>query len=255
MSYPLYDMHCHLGFCKDPSAVAEELGARGVAGGLCCTVTPGECARVSPLLDGRPGWAVGVGLHPWWAHKEEADAHEAARLVSEGAHLVGEVGLDFGTAHRSTQDKQVTAFGQVLDAVQPGSVLSLHTVRAADVVLDMLETRGLTTSCTCAFHWFSGSSNELHRALGAGCRFSVGVLMLRSRRGREYARQLPLDRLLLETDFPDPDRPEPADMAASRIAEALQDACIQIAGLRQIEVQRLAERAAANSQAILDRLA
>lgn len=52
------------------------------------------------------------------------------------------------------------------------------------------------------FHWFSGASDDLHRAIKLGCFFSVGPRMLASRRGREYARQIPVSQLLLETDMP-----------------------------------------------------
>ena len=57
-------------------------------------------------------------------------------------------------------------------------------------------------NCRCIFHWFTGSNEDLTRALRGGCMFSVNGMMLRTRRGREYVRQLPSDRLLLETDLP-----------------------------------------------------
>ncbi len=81
--------------------------------------------------------------------------------------------------------------------------ISLHAVRSAGTCLDVLEATGAATRCRCVMHWFSGSSDELGRALRLGCSFSVGERMLATRRGREYARQLPAARLLLETDLPD----------------------------------------------------
>ena len=42
----------------------------------------------------------------------------------------------------------------------------------------------------------------MNRAVRSGCMFSVNEMMLNTRRGREYVRQLPSDRLLLETDLP-----------------------------------------------------
>ena len=72
--------------------------------------------------------------------------------------------------------------------------------------MDILESSGLLkddpNSPTIIFHWFSGTSDELVRARAAGCYFSVNERMLASKRGREYTRQIPLDRLLLETDAP-----------------------------------------------------
>lgn len=250
---PLFDMHCHLGFRDAPLQITQQLADRGVAGGLCCTVTAQEYERTAArLAASAPPWIVGIGLHPWWIH--EADAEATSQLISVAPCAVGEIGLDFGAAHLSTQEAQVTAFKQVVQAIPAGSVLSLHTVHAADAVLDMLETYGLTHSCTCLFHWFSGSSVELHRAVQAGCYFSVGPLMLRSRRGRDYARQLPIDRLLLETDYPARDRRESAETTAQEMAEGLLQALTTIATLRGCDAPSLAARLADTSTAILAQL-
>ena len=77
-------------------------------------------------------------------------------------------------------------------------------------MLDILKATGClsrrpggATHCACILHWFSGDGDELHRAVRAGCYFSVGPRMVATKRGREYAKQIPLDRLLLETDDPE----------------------------------------------------
>ena len=88
-----------------------------------------------------------------------------------------------------------------------GRVISIHDVRSAGAVLDVLESHGLLIpnpdSPATIFHWFSGTSDELvarvmraviFRVTNGGCSAT--------KRGREYARQIPLDRLLLETDAP-----------------------------------------------------
>ena len=85
-------------------------------------------------------------------------------------------------------------------------MISIHAVRSAGTVLDVLESHGLLIpnpdSPAIIFHWFSGTSDELARARNAGCCFSANERMLASKRGREYVRQIPLDHLLLETDAP-----------------------------------------------------
>lgn len=83
-----------------------------------------------------------------------------------------------------------------------GAVLSLHSVKATDVVLDLLEGAELFSSNSCIFHWFSGSNNELHRAIKSGCYFSVGERFLSSKRGQEYLKVIPVNQLLFETDLP-----------------------------------------------------
>lgn len=83
-----------------------------------------------------------------------------------------------------------------------GRVVSIHAVHAATEALDILERHGLPAHATCIFHWFSGSGEDLNRLRALGCLVSVNECMLATRRGRAYARQLPEDALLLETDAP-----------------------------------------------------
>ena len=78
---------------------------------------------------------------------------------------------------------------------------------AATEVLDVLEETGCLApggegSCACILHWYSGPSDQLQCAVRLGCFFSINPCMLQTRRGREYARILPAERLLLETDLP-----------------------------------------------------
>ena len=82
-------------------------------------------------------------------------------------------------------------------------MISIHAVRSATAVLDVLERRHATRSSACILHWFSGSSQELARARELGCHFSVNPNMLATKRGRAYVRQIPPNRLLLETDLPE----------------------------------------------------
>ena len=71
------------------------------------------------------------------------------------------------------------------------------------MIMDMLEEYELLEDNTIIFHWFSDSSAQLKRARELGCFFSVNAFMLQTKRGREYAKAIPLDRLLIETDLPE----------------------------------------------------
>lgn len=51
-------------------------------------------------------------------------------------------------------------------------------------------------------HWFTGTASEAKRAAELGCYFSINAEMLRSPKHRALVSQLPLDRLLTETDGP-----------------------------------------------------
>lgn len=127
-------------------------------------------------------------------------------------------------------------------------VISLHAVRAASDVLDALTRAGALEQHACVFHWFSGTSDELVRAVRAGCFFSVGPRMLKTKRGRAYARAIPARQLLLETDAPPrADTPWSARTWRSGLEEAL----YMLAETREENARDLAATLAQNSTRLL----
>ena len=260
-----FDMHLHGDWFSDPPACSASFSAAG-GGALGCTVEPAGYEGLAAVLAGAdgsaasgpvregggPGLVPALGLHPWYLGEGGDAEGRVARFceLAGGCRLIGEVGLDRGRAHRETFDAQVAAFRRVCDAVAPGSVLSIHSVGAAGEVLDILGESGRLADCTCVFHWFSGTSDELARARAAGCLFSVGPSMLRSRRGREYTRQVPVGRLLLETDLPE--RPGTAWGAGEEFS-ALDAALTRIADLKGLEPEALADAVCRASLALLSR--
>ena len=81
-------------------------------------------------------------------------------------------------------------------------ILSIHAAGTRENIVDILKTTGVLECATCIFHWFSLDSIQLCDARSQGCMFSVNTRMLASRKGKNYAAQLPLTQLLLETDMP-----------------------------------------------------
>ena len=171
--------------------------------------------------------------------------------------MIGEVGLDFSARFAGSEPLQIQALDRLCDALVQhplaGRVISIHAARSAGTVLDALESYGLLTpspnSPVIIFHWFSGTSDELVRARNAGCYFSVNERMLASKRGREYARQIPLDRLLLETDAP----AEPqADASARQLITSLKSASLHIAELKNCVVESAESIVLENSRFIFD---
>ena len=213
----LFDAHVHLNWFENPGQAAAQAQKLGIAT-LCCTVTPKEYRDASALLSKYANVRVAAGAHPWFVD----EAAGAIGAIDDSA-WVGEVGLDFGAKHESSKKEQLRVFEAVCEACSGGGkTLSLHSVRSAGTVLDVLEKTGTIDSCRCVFHWFSGTSKELARAREAGCWFSVGERMLDTRRGREYARQIPSGGLLLETDLPEAeqDGSTVADIAESLLSAA-----------------------------------
>ncbi len=246
------DMHDHLGWFRDPVAVARAAAAREL-GMLAVTVTPEEFLQLRPRLAGIESVRLAVGLHPWWV-RDATDADTLCELVGR-TRFVGEIGLDASPRRSSNWDAQLAAFERICAACASTSVppapkvLSIHAVRAATAALDVLERTGASESCRCVLHWFAGSSDELWRAVRLGCRFSLGERSLATRRGREYARILPADRLLTETDLPEG---EGARSSASDVVASLERAVSSIAAARETSVEEVRRIVSANGAELLD---
>ena len=249
----LFDMHCHL----DRMANADEVAREAVANDMalfCTTVTPADALAARSRFGTPPNVRVGVGLHPWWitdGRCGEIEIEQAAQLAA-ASRFIGEVGLDFGPRHAANAQRQLDALEAIARACAghpvEGRVLSIHAVRSAGEALDVFERHGLTASAHCIFHWFSGTSDQRARALDAGCLFSISERMLATRRGREYARQIPLDRLLLETDLPEQlDKPCSADQIEASLMRALHE----LAHIRGTDEHALSTRIAKTSSGLL----
>lgn len=204
MPMTLFDMHCHLDFFDNARSAAAKADEQDLKC-FSVTVTPRDFGRAFELLGSHPNIRVGLGLHPWWVADGSCGWEDIALFeqIASGSSFIGEVGLDFGKRCKGSEAVQLAAFERVLATCgHGGKVVSVHAVRAEDAMLDMLERFGTARANACIMHWFSGSSDQLQRAIGLGCFFSVGPKMAASKRGREYVKAIPEDRLLLETDAP-----------------------------------------------------
>ncbi len=241
-----------------PDAVADEATALGL-GLFDCGVDPRDFSAANERTHRQPSIIAGIGLHPWWIADGRCGPAEVDLLCEVAAQerYIGEVGLDFSARFAGSEPLQIQAFDRLCDSLVQrslaGRVISIHAVRSAGTVLDALESHGLLIpnpdSPVIIFHWFSGTSDELVRARNAGCYFSVNERMLATKRGREYARQIPLDRLLLETDAP----AEPqADASARQLITSLKSASLHIAELKNCVVESAESIVLENSRFIFD---
>ncbi|WP_297454665.1 TatD family hydrolase [uncultured Corynebacterium sp.] len=204
-----------------------------------------------------------VGYHPWYINDNYERELEIFRAALSRTRFVGEIGLDF--APRRLDDvpaeTQIHIFTSILDVVRASNqshILSIHTVRSADAVLDLIEPQ-LDTSSSDApgeafvpiFHRFGGSSDELTRLIRAGGYISVNPLMLRTKRCRAYVAQVPVDRLLLETDLPqEPGSGDTAEVAAAEVAAALRETVAEVAFLRKMDEEELKDALANNAETL-----
>ena len=237
-----FDAHVHANLLDSPLNVARSSSEAGL-GLFTCGVTPHDYLELAPQLS-QNNIRVGLGAHPWYISDGRVTQKDIELLLElmEQTPYVGEIGLDFSSRYcvDGLQDMQVKAFTRICERVAELShngqprVLSMHTVRSVDTVLDILEQTEAAQSCVPIIHWFSGSSEELQRAIKLGCWFSVGEMSLKTKRGREYAKVYPQDKLLTETDLPSSNQ---TDIGAADIVDSLKRALLGLSEARGYSVQ------------------
>lgn len=255
------DCHFHLDFRHDPTAYLRKAAGSGIGmlAASCDVAGYGvACAAVSRVPEALV--LPALGAHPWWVADGRAGEAELARFeeLAPDARAFGEVGLDFSEAHvaEGSRGTQVAAFERACVAADASSrmsgerkPISIHAVRSAGEVLDILEVTGCLESCSCVFHWFSGSLPELRRAIDAGCWFSANPRGLATGRGREYAKLVPAGRLLVETDMPP--AADDGGFSADEHAELLASATRLLAQARRQDAIELSGRLLASSRKLL----
>ncbi len=194
----MIDFHCHLDLYPDPHGVARQCDVKGLHV-LSVTTTPSAWRGTRALAAGAIKTAL--GLHPQLAHERRSELLLFDTLLSQ-TDYVGEIGLDGSPEFRVHWHDQLAVFTHILRACvrAGGRIMSIHSRRASQAVLDSLEDH--PNAGIPVLHWFSGSVQDLHRAIDLGCWFSVGPPMLGSHRGRWLISLMPRERILTESDGP-----------------------------------------------------
>lgn len=202
LSFGGVDFHCHLDLYPDfEAAIAKAEAARVYT--LTVTTTPKAWPRNYELTRGTRYVRAALGLHPQLVVERAGELALWERHLSE-TRYVGEVGLDAGPRFYKSLDAQKQVFRGVLErcAAAGGKVLTVHSVRSVPVVLEMIANHLPQDRGIVVLHWFTGTRAEARRAVALGCYFSINNEVLRSERGRALVAELPMDRILTETDGP-----------------------------------------------------
>ncbi|HEV2545774.1 MAG TPA: TatD family hydrolase [Stellaceae bacterium] len=201
----LVDSHCHLDYAtaeERPEIIARAKRA-GVGALLTISTKLGEFAAVRAIAESDRDIWCSVGIHP---HEAASDAPiDAAGLAALTAHPkvvgVGETGLDFYYEH-SPRPRQEGVFRTHCAAARmTGLPLIVHTRDAdAETAAILAEERPPTG----VIHCFSTGRELAEKAIELGFYISLSGILTFAKADelRAIARDLPLDRLLVETDAP-----------------------------------------------------
>jgi TatD DNase family protein len=205
----LVDSHCHLDYFT-PMELPDVL-ARAAAAGVGQVVTIGTTLAQShslpPMTEAFENLWCTIGVHPH--HAAEAAIPTPETLAGMARHPrvigIGESGLDY-FYDRSPRDVQAESFrAHIRGARLAGVPLCIHARDADDdIALILQEERDREGGFDFLLHCFSSTRLLAEAALGMGGYVSFsGILTFpRSVELRAIARDIPLDRLLVETDAP-----------------------------------------------------
>lgn len=198
-SFQHVDTHCHVDLFPKPEAIVAEVIERSI-----CTIAVTNAPFLFPntlqLAKKTPLLLPALGMHPELVKSHGNQLDQFLQFLPT-TRFVGEVGLDYVTKDEADRREQRRVFETIVNACDQASnkVLTIHSRRSASDVIAIL---GGCDPGAVILHWYSGSLRDLGLALSAGYYFSVNVAMIRSENGQRIIRELPLNRILTETDGP-----------------------------------------------------
>ncbi|WP_324742991.1 TatD family hydrolase [Tsuneonella sp. CC-YZS046] len=205
----LIDSHCHLeyeGLAEDQDGVLRRAREAGVAGFLNISTRRSEWERVIGTAEREEDVWASVGIHP-----HEADAHsqmalEALLEATEHPRVIGigETGLDY-YYEKSDRDVQKALFRTHIKAARKtGLPLIIHTRDAEADTTAILREEMAKGAFPALIHCFTASAKFARNVLELGLSISLsGIVTFKNARElQDVARNLPADRLLVETDAP-----------------------------------------------------
>ena len=207
----LVDSHAHLEFPQF-DADRDEMLARARKAGVQTLLAIGSASGPENLEAAIPfaekhDWIYAtIGIHPHDAKLATEGHFERLRDLASHPRVIawGEIGLDYYYDH-SPKDTQVQVLRRQLHMARLAKLpVIIHCRDAWDDCLRILREEWRDTGLGGILHCFTGSRSDAERGLEMGLlvSFAANLTYPKMAHLRESARDLPLDRVLIETDSP-----------------------------------------------------
>lgn len=247
----LVDSHCHLdkldyqGKHIDVADVINKARQRGVTHMLAVAVELAEFEPLQALVAPFDNVFLSCGIHPLHQNSDQDEAKLLAYCQQDNVVAVGETGLDYfySPDNKTLQQDCFRRHIRVAKALK--KPLIVHTRDAREDTLALLEEEG-KGEVTGVLHCFTESLEMAKAAIEMGFYISIsGIVTFKNAQElREVVKEIPLDRLLVETDSPYlapvPYRGEQNEPAYTRAVAEF------IAQLKGVSTAELAEQTTTN---------
>lgn len=205
----LVDSHCHLDF-PDFAGELDQVVARAAAAGVGTMVTISTRIRrfeaVRAVAERFDNVYCSVGTHPHNAHEElDVTAEHLVRLAGHPKVVaIGEAGLDYHYDNSPREAQRAGLITHIAAARQTGLPLVIHAREADADLAAILQAEMEKGAFPAVLHCFSSGRTlaESGIALGHFVSFSGILTFKNAQEIRDIARDLPADRILVETDAP-----------------------------------------------------
>ena len=204
----MIDSHMHLeqkDYDKDRDLVIKRCKESGMKAIISVFTHQDDFDRIPKILDEYPGFVFAVaGLHPQFIKElTEENINNSLKWIKDNAHLlhgVGEQGLDyFWTKEPEYRKKQQELFVKFIKLAKDlNKVIVVHTRDAHKEVIKILEDNGAKK---VQLHMW-GDNKLVKKIIENGWYISVGPVIAHSKKHRKVVRDMPMDKLMLETDSP-----------------------------------------------------
>lgn len=209
------DSHCHLnhtnikgaGTPSDLVTRAHDVGVDGMLT-ICCRISEEMDELLGITKTNNNVWCT-VGTHPHDASKDEEKAlskDDIVKIANSDPKIIGigESGLDYYYDY-STPDDQAVSFRKHIQAcIETGLPLVVHAREADEDIIRIIREEGKGTNLKGVMHCFSSGAKMAEDALDFGfyISFSGIVTFKKAAELQDIAKNVPLERILVETDAP-----------------------------------------------------
>jgi TatD DNase family protein len=203
------DAHNHLHDSRllpHRAGIMAELSRLEVTRAVVNGTREGDWEAVAALAAAESFVLPSFGLHPWYVAERTADWLDALRrqLAAHPGAGIGEIGLDRWVKGHDLELQKEVFLAQMAIASEENRPVTIHCLKAWGALWDLIESHP-TPARGFLLHAYGGPMEMVKGFAERGARFSFNAYFLREQKHerREVFRQIPLERLLVETDAPD----------------------------------------------------
>jgi TatD DNase family protein len=191
-----FDMHVHFDFFKS-SKIIQSYYNKNKIFSIFATISPSVFLKYKRMNIETDYIKLALGAHPCYIKDLNFQLDEFNKALAQTKYI-SEVGLDFSKPFKDSSEKQEKVFNSICSKTK-NKLLIIHSRRASDRVYEILSRH---KNKFIVLHWYSGSVGTLKDFIKLGAYISINHKMIKTKRIQEYLDEVPIERLLIETDAP-----------------------------------------------------